>query len=482
MTDGNLCYNKPHRKGINMTDAINDPLLDSIIKNIVGSSLKILATVPQMNTILQDLPENLTYGISEKTPGAADFDVNGNKITIHPQRVDFKTAQGQLNFLLTLAHELCHANQKKIGLYFDDLSNASFGDTFRVAKMMEIEAWLLRVIIENELLKKTDFTGCSPSVECQYYRQKLQQFDNDISKANAAFVLGWWQNLKGDQDAQGKIIKDVINEHYFFYVEQAYHQALTMHNPMYEKYRKKSFNMSFPYYVMAGYLNRMHINDMNPAVFLQNEFDNAVVGDNFEDGVTVLYFNGDKYMNIQPTQTPTIDTLTYFNGGQVSTVFLRNGITKETKPIPMDLRIDHGSGIVRSPKFITAERTGDNIDEGIMRLSALNIAIENNDMKKIKIIVLKDPSIINRQMPAGHRFPILMAIQSNKPDAVKFFLDLNANLLLETEDGKTVLTELSNLTDTALQSRIKFAYAAQQRDGYKENKRFLPRLLKTLTF
>ena len=105
---------------------------------IVGA-LEYLKSIPQMKRILENLPDKIAYKFSQSTPGIASFNSEENAITLKPTLIDLYNPQERLSFYVTLAHELCHANQKKEGLYYNDLSEASFGDTFRVGKMMETE-------------------------------------------------------------------------------------------------------------------------------------------------------------------------------------------------------------------------------------------------------------------------------------------------------------------------------------------------------
>ena len=115
--------------------------------------------------------------------------IEENAITLKPALIDLYNPQERLSFYVTLAHELCHANQKKEGLYYNDLSEASFGDTFRVAKMMETETRLLSATIENELLKRKEFQGCIPSIDCLYsIASCLQYVSHELSSSKSGVI------------------------------------------------------------------------------------------------------------------------------------------------------------------------------------------------------------------------------------------------------------------------------------------------------
>ena len=251
-----------------------------------------------------------------------------NSIDIEANGVNFNDPQERLSFYVTLAHELCHANQKKEGLYYDDLSNASFGDTFRVAKMMETDTRLLSVTIENELLKRKEFQGCTPSVACQYYQKELQRANGNISQANTNFVLSYFQNAQNNTWLN-QAEKDMINSSYFFYTEQAYHQALLIHDL---KFKQPSTNRMSSIEAVRSYTQRMGLIGLAPELFLQEKFDNVQTTNNFQDGITILNHDGSKYLNLAPTNNPFLDKATFFKDDRINQIFLRNGRTGDMQP------------------------------------------------------------------------------------------------------------------------------------------------------
>ena len=296
-------------------------------------ALKYLETVPQLQPILHNLPKGLSFEFSEKiTDAPAAFYFKENKILINPAKVGFKTPRDRLDFYLYLAHELCHANQQQEGLQPNDLKNTIFKDTFRVAKMMEVEARLVSTIVENELLKRKEFSQCEQSLDLVYYKQKLQENKDDMAGANADFIVAYWQDGIYDT-AASRSVRDNINYFYFFYMEQAYHNAYRLHNP---KYLEVMSEQNTPLQAMEKYLARMQIKDLDPNVFLQDKLDFVVATDDYMKGITVIQPNEQPFFNLCPTYYNTHDKLTYYDAnGQPQKAFLKDIKTKELRPLPV---------------------------------------------------------------------------------------------------------------------------------------------------
>lgn len=431
-------------------------------KEMITDTLEYLKSIPQMEHVLGNLPDKITYKFSENTPGIASFDSEENVVTIKPNSVKLRNPQERLSFDVTLAHELCHANQKKEGLYYNDLFEPSFGDTFRIAKMMETDTHLFSVIIENELLKRKEFQGCIPSRDCQYYQKELQRTNGDVSQANTNFVLSYWQNGKNNTSLN-QDEKETINSHYFFYAEQAYHQALLLHNP---KFRQSPTNRMSALDSVRLFAQRISLTGVPPELFLQEGFDNVQTTGDVKDGITILNFDGSKYLNLAPTDSLFFDKASFFKNGQIEKVFLRNGITGEMQPYvsPNGFRERLSQCSQESVRYMSEVSPNDGEDsQKSVHLSALEIAIENRNMQRVREIISEDPFVINRQHQCGKNFPLLMAIQNDNAEAVSFILSKNPNLLLNTENGKNVLTELPKLSDENLKKQIETLFAAQKK-------------------
>ena len=426
-------------------------------EKMIANALECLKNIPQMKDVLENLPDIIKYSFSQDTPGVASFNSDENLITIKPSLVASNNPQERLSFYVALVHELCHANQKKEGLYYNDLIDASFGDTFRIAQMMEIDSHLLRVIIENELLKREEFQGCISSVDCRYYQKELQRANGNISQANTNFVLSYWQNAKNHTELNQDELC-TINRRYFFYVEQAYHHALLIHNTL--LIHNPNFKQTTTGKISAqdsihAYLRKMSLTGVQPELFLQDGFDNVQTTNNWQEGITILNPDGSKYLNLAPMVNPLFDKVTFFKNNEAIKFCVRNGITGEMRPwltkkqCPPALTMD--SDFSDNPSA----------SQKVANLSALEIAIENRNMNRIQEIISKDPSVINRQTMVSKNFPLLMAIQNDNVEAISFILSKNPNLLLATEDGKSVFTELSKLSDVKIRRQIRTLHEIQ---------------------
>ena len=429
----------------------------------VNKAIKYLTTCPQLVSIIGNLPKHIKFNFSKNTPGIASFAPDDLTLTINLEEVDFHTKDGYLKFLLILAHELCHANQKNEGLFYSDLVKASFGDTFRIAKMMEMDARLLGVIIEKDLLKRQQFDDCVPSLDCQYYQFKLKQNNNDVSKANLDFILGYWKYFRNNSN-NDVLFNNLLNSRYLFYMEQAYHQALLMQSHTI-KDKMVSVKQNIPLKIVEKYLTRMNIQGIDAKLFLTNGFDDIVLTDDFHHGITLVTHDGDRLFNICPTDNPLWDKITKFEYNKPHTSFLKNGITGEVSPLSTSndgAKSFRASTVVQFQHVVPTQTTSEEARQQ-MTLSALNIAIEKGDLNQIKHIVDNDPTVINRQTKGTKAFPMLWAIQNNNPEVAKFILSKKPNLLLVTDDNKSVLTELSKLEDPELQKQIQLTVHVQQK-------------------
>ena len=296
-------------------------------KKTVNHALQYLETIPRVKSILDNLTD-IEYNFADDLCGIACFD-NG-KITFRKTDIDLNEPENRLGLYTTLTHELCHADQKHNGIHFTDLHNASFGDTFRIAKMMEVEAFLVYSMVANDLIKRPEFQNCYHSVHSIYYQAELQLANNDASVANTNFALTYWQNAR-DTYINIPEVRDTINSFYVQYTQQAFHQALLMHDPI---FTTKSSKRTTPQEAMNKYVARMNLKNVSAESFLQNDFDNARTTSNYKDGVTVLDRSGNKFLNLSQHPTnPFIDKLTYFDNNEPYTFVLVD--VKTRKPIGM---------------------------------------------------------------------------------------------------------------------------------------------------
>lgn len=183
------------------------------INKYVDDAFKCLENSAEMKRVLDNLPEGLTYKFGRLESGtSACYSSAKNEITFSVQSLKLKTPEEKLTFVCQLAHELCHANQKKEGLFHDDLKNPKFSDVFTVNRIMELDAKLLEAKVGDELQKgefsnvdiRVLFTG--PEIEkytdfIYVYQQikietQVKKYDenghkywqDDIKAANTEFI------------------------------------------------------------------------------------------------------------------------------------------------------------------------------------------------------------------------------------------------------------------------------------------------------
>ena len=281
--------------------------------NIVEDAMQYLRQVPQMQEILAHLPKNLKYDACVNG-GNFSFDEANNRIIMQVGK-DTTYPRGKLNFLVSLAHELCHANQKEMGLQVNDLIDPTVRESFRIGKMMELEALLLSVEVENELAAKEEFKGIRLSVACLFYRHLLRQTNGDIAKARKMFILSYWTKSLGTDIEQtlrtswAHEVKSDIRRWFAYYTKQAYVQTITRY-----KFKPSDFvmfmvskigrficpptNRITAVQAVEKYLQRIGLSGMIPPLFfLKNYFDKVELTDNIYDGVTKFYSDGTKYCN-----------------------------------------------------------------------------------------------------------------------------------------------------------------------------------------
>ena len=308
----------------------------------------------------------------------------------------------------------------------------------------------------------------------------------------------------------------VINSRYFFYAEQAYHQALLIHSE-----GKPSTNRTSSSDAAKAYAERMSLTGVAPEIFLQDTFDNVQTTNNAQDGITILNYDETKGLNFSPTDELIMDKVTFFEDNRVGAVFARNGITGEMIPfdeyegmqglptqhtkveeidridfVPLEDDVpfvpreavpfvpretdtfvpreaepgyyssnsfDNFFKRVNSDKIVNSDkRVGKATSSPSANLSAFNIAIEQGDLERMQEIVANDPGVINRKTSVSKSFPLLMAIQNDNAEAVAFIMSKHPNLLLTTEDGESVLSELPKLSDEKLRKKVESAYVAQK--------------------
>ena len=274
-------------------------------KQILDDAMTYLRDIPVLQKILNDLPDNIKYFIGNEVLAnsicVAKYVNKSNLIMINTKRNNYYTPQGKFRFLLVLAHELCHANQKKSGLTASDLKESSFNDKFRVSKMEEIEACLLNAIVAKELLKKTEFKNCRLPIELLIYENKLKQKDQNESKAKQLFVLSYWTNSTNTvtETYLDPHFQRAINSWYLLYTRWAYDVALKLQTGIYT-----STNRSEPLQVIQTYCQRMGLTKINPKIFLENRVDKVKISESakYKYQMALLNNKGKPYIKYVPAQ------------------------------------------------------------------------------------------------------------------------------------------------------------------------------------
>lgn len=287
-------------------------------KKFLQGPLEYLESIPEMDRVLKNLPEGLRFGIKEGNGFSGAYIHTNNVLYFNKNTIRFSTPQDRLKFCCILAHELGHANQNEEGIYYDDLIDPSFSDTFRIARIMEADAYLLSAIVENSLLKRSEFQGCHPSVYGRIYQRELEGMDGKVELANTNFILSFWKNGMGRVNWTEK---EFINQSYFSYIGHAYRSAISVHNPENKRLLTKIRSAKE---VMDIYTQRMKIKGVPSERFLQDGFDRIHTSDNFKKGITVFNADGDKLLNIAPVEEFNAHMLSFFVDNQIVQTYLRN--------------------------------------------------------------------------------------------------------------------------------------------------------------
>ena len=286
-------------------------------RSIINDAMNYLRDIPQMQNILNNLPDGLHIVFSTNiNDNKAAYSPGTNRIMINIKKLDYDTPQGKMNFLTVFAHELCHANQKKSGLNIDDIITPSDGQTFRISKMAEMETWLLEITLEQELIKLPEFEKCAVYDGYLVYKYMLTKASFYEKLAKRDFVLAHWKNIFNNDEINinnhifsnltelwklpakrlQKLFYHSINWWNDTYIEQACHDLLVMRT------LKTSTNRTTPIQAIQTYLERMGISGIiDPALFLQERFDNIEVSPNLSDGVIVYNADGTKSKKYIPT-------------------------------------------------------------------------------------------------------------------------------------------------------------------------------------
>ncbi len=281
-----------------------------------------METLPQMKDIINNLPDGITFSVSCNGMRSSAYNYGENEIEMDITNFNAKSLRRKMDFLISLSHELCHATQKNAGLYFTDIKNASFGDTFRIGKLMEIETFLMHVMIERELLKRPQYKNVCPTASVQYFQKRfLLHKKNNVPDAEGAaradLISVCWQC--GHNHHISEKLGLEVRSNYDYYNRQAMRFAQLMHHPKLAKY--KDVPTTPPQYtaseIKTFYRCRMGVFYHVPAgYFLTDKSDYAHV-DTYEKGVDIFDANYRRYINYNICPDfPSVEVHTLYNGNK----------------------------------------------------------------------------------------------------------------------------------------------------------------------
>ncbi len=437
-----------------------------------------LYKIPQMRKILNNLPEGITFVFSDDMNTVASYDAFDNTISLNAKYFDMQSARLKMDLLISMGHELCHANQEKSGLFYTEVSNATFANTFRVAKMMEMETKLFEATIESTLLSDPEFKDNTPMISTQYYMERLDFHKRKSprkaeSLARADFVKAYWQNGY-EVDLSEGMLEDVV-WNYEFYNSQACRHALYMHNPKFREARTDTPDgiMRTAPEMENLYRTRMGIVATIPKGYFLKDGKDYIHVDTWDNGLDILDETGMRCgnFNMHPIN-PFIEILTVCDGDKEGEKFF----FYQGKPIP-EPEMGHGLPIAEDMIGIVVpskkgKRTGKKSEHSSSntasdksnlqsQLSVLHMSIEKNDIVQMEEIIQNNQSVINMQYPYNQKNVLMLALENGNEQAVRCLLKYNPNLLLKDEDGKTVLDYLKYIKSSALKKEVKTKYKQQ---------------------
>ncbi len=423
-------------------------------------AIHLLAEIPQMHFILNNLPDEL---IITKTnfPYPAYFR-NENIITL--QFNDF-WANGNsrlVDFLISLAHELCHANQTKLNL---KTTNDSFGNAFRLHKLSEIETMLLDIDIERQLLLRPEFRGMRHSLSTQVYLHQLvihrkNKEQNAEALARADLIKAFWR--KGFGFHFPSEMQQHIQDHYTNYNQQAFLHTQVDYNPRLitpSKTPVTGYNLP-----LSGcetetvYRTRMGVLDTIPAGYFLTDKNDYIHADTFDKGIDFLDKTGMRIQNLNLSfyqllskSSPVLELKTYQNDIETNKTFF---YFEQQIPHPKLLNTQ----LIRS--IFTANEEN-NLSNQCYLFALIN-TIKQNHIDVLKTLLNEYPAVVNAQTPDTRQTLLMIAIQYQNKEAVQHILKQNPSLTLSDKESKTILDYFHYLQSDSLKKQIKDRYDEQQ--------------------
>ncbi len=284
--------------------------------------IQFLQQIPEMKSILSGI-KRMPFVLPAHLVGAkAKYFLLVNKIAIDPKVIKLDDPSDKVRFISVFAHELCHANQKQNGLMPENLKSASFSETVRIYKMMELEARLNEAIVVHKLLNMKEFAGAKPTSDCRFYEALLNRANGDEKKAKSDFVKAFW---KADRKFLSEDFGNASLIWNYCYNILAYHDSLLRVGP---KAPMKLSGNKTAEEIMKMYIERMSVTGVSASEFLDNSLDIVKIDDNKRE---MRYPNGDAYSPKGRSSALFEASCTDDNGKKQS--FLISKLTGATIPV-----------------------------------------------------------------------------------------------------------------------------------------------------
>ncbi len=422
--------------------------LDNLDEQIAGQLkeyIDILQGLPEMESVFANLPSHLHFEVSDDTPGIASYSMDEDSICLTPELAKSPAR----DVVKTLAHELCHANQKSDGLYYSSNKNLSFADTFRIAKLMETETKLRGVLIERALRREGLFVDEPKTEACEVFDAWVDELGEQ--GARDKFVKACWQ---GNMDVDlSPDIEEMFMSHYLFYNFQGFHHAQLMHNPNFAALLLPPTGHLSAQEVADQYAQRMKVS-FGGDFFLTNQ-DNAEVHEE-DRTVDFLFSDGTRNCLALDENNLLLDHLTSYDaaGNYLGERLFYKG---ELVPEGVQSVFARTSSVSEDQAMVRAEKMA-----GIDLLVGAEFDM---DLQQMSDLIEQHPASVNYQGILKDT-PIMRAVQSGRDDVVQLLMSKNANLLLADERDRTVLNYLDDYGDQLqpeTQKIIRQGYVLQEK-------------------
>lgn len=403
--------------------------LDAESAQHIEEWLNILKGLPEMTEVFAHLPNKLQFVSCDDGKIAGGFDAYRNVIG-----VAFSSKQNEI----TLAHELCHANQACLLLQHDSNKGISFADTFRIVKLAELEARFLQTLVEKRLREQGLISG-RESEDCEALNKLIEKFGEQ--KAKDYFVMAYWTGGKMSPEVANIVSRDFgisckkwytgYNDEALFFAT-AIHSKLSPMNPLFGTLSAQK--------VADTYVKRMGLTEIKGKDFLSDK--------------DCIHIN-EKDMSIEELGD---DGERICSRMRMSLHGLRPYATRYDKK---GHKIEEG--------FVDDCTASQDTLNSITFLELIFLDRDSPKMsKEMRAFWRAHPSFVNHQHSVSGDTPLMDAISFRNDELIEFLLKKNANLLLKNKEGHTVLDYLRTpdgrpWLKPELESLIRKTYAAQER-------------------